>query len=511
MLPASAHASAGAEQAVLAEAKRIVREEEARELAKARRKALKEEKQRLAREERERKAAEQRERDGRERRTADRQRRAMLARIRERGAACGGSILHAVFELVPDPRDPRGVRHSLASILALVTMALACKNETMAEIISWISQAGPEVLAAAGARLLPDGTRVAPSGKTVIRVLSAADPDIVDDAVCQCLAAGELALQAAGPGKEEEPPAGPGEGAEPQATAKAAGEEDEEEEEEPVLRDQVTFDGKYVKGARRKDGTTAIMLHAATPGGVLLACEEIPSKTNEQTRLIPLAEKLNGYYPLKDKVLTADALHTFTPLPELAARPGAGCVLNVKDNQPTIRALLENALWAHAAEHVTEDKGHGRHEKRAHLVMDAPDEVKALFPPAEQVARVVRTRTVTEYLSDGHTRTRVTRTSTEFAYLIITMTARQAAPAHIAAYIRRHWGVENRLHWVLDVTFREDSSQVRTGFQPRLLATLRRLSIGLIHQAGFKKVAATRRAAKDDKDLLLAILRLETA
>jgi hypothetical protein len=171
MLPASAHAPAGAGQAVLAEAERIVRDEQARELAKARRKELKEEKQRLAREERERKAAEQRERHEQERRAADSQRRAMLERVRERGAACGGNILHAVFALVPDPRDPRGVRHSLASVLALVTMALACKNETMAEIISWIAQAGPEVLAAAGARLLPDGTRIPPSGKTVVRVL----------------------------------------------------------------------------------------------------------------------------------------------------------------------------------------------------------------------------------------------------------------------------------------------------------------------------------------------------
>jgi hypothetical protein len=447
MLPASAPVPAAAERAVLAGAERIVREEQDRELERDRRKArrrdLKDARKQQAQEERERKAAEKKAREQEQREAARRLREAMLARIRERGAA-RGSVMASVFAIVPDPRDPRGVRHSPASILALVTMALACKNETMAEIISWIAQAGPEVLAAAGTRLLPDGTRVAPSGKTVIRVLSAADPDIVDDAVCRCLAAGELALQATGAGREEEPPAGPGEGTEPQATARTAGEEEEEEEEEPVLRDQVAFDGKYVKGARREDGTTAIMLHAATPEGVLLACEEIPSKTNEQTRLIPLAEKLNGYYPLAGKVLTADALHTFTPLPELARRLGAGCVLNVKDNQPTLRAILENALWAHAAGYVTEDAGHGRHEKRAHLVMDAPDEVRALFPPAEQVARVVRTRTVTEYLNDGHTKTRVTRTSTEFAYLIITMTARQAAPAHIAAYIRRHWGVEVR-------------------------------------------------------------------
>ncbi len=123
-------------------------------------------------------------------------------------------------------------------------------------------------------------------------------------------------------------------------------------------------------------------------------------------------------------------------------------MLTVKDNQPTLRALLENALRAHAACHVTRDKGHGRAETRSHLVMDAPEEVKALFPPAEQVARVARTRTVTSWLSDGHTRTRVARTCTETVYLIITMPAREAPPEHIAVCIRRHWSIENRVHHV---------------------------------------------------------------
>jgi len=503
MLPASAHAPAGAERAVLAEAERIVRDEEARELAKARRKALQDEKQRLARQEREGKAAEQRERDRQARRSADAQRQALLERVRGRGAACGGSILRTVFALVPDPRDPRGVRHSMAAVLALVTMAMIPGNETLAAITSWISAAGQEELAAAGARLLPDGTRAAPCGKTVTRVLAAAGPEIVDDAVCRCLAAGELALQAAG---QEQEPAAPGTGEEQEAGHGAP------EGEEPAPLPQVVSDGKYVKGARREDGTTLILLAAATPEGTVLAQREIPLKTTGQTQLIPMLEEPGEYYPLAGHVLTADALHTHADLPDLARRLGAaGCVLNVKDNQPTIRALLENALRAHAACHVTTDKGHGRAETRSHLVMDAPDEVKALFPPAGQVARVVRTRTVTEYLNDGHTRTRVTRTSTEFAYLIITMTAREASPASIATYIRQQWGIENRLHWVRDVTLGEDASQVRTGSRPRVLTALRNLNTGLIHQAGFTKVAATIRAVKEDKALLLAILRLETA
>jgi len=498
MLPASAPAPAGDEQAVLAEAERIVREEQGRELKREQRKARKQEKQRLAREERERKAAEQRERDEQLRRAAGRQRQAMLDRIRERGAACGGRIMEKVFAAVPDPRDPRGVRHSLACILALVTTAMICGNETLVAVTCWISAADQDLLAAAGARALPDGTRQAPCPRTVTRVLGAADPDAADDAVCRYLADGERALQAAGPG----------DGQEQQQEEEGEQEDKEEEEEAPALMPQVISDGKYVRGARRRDGTTLILLSAATPGGVTLAQREIPPKTNEVTQIGPMLRELGEYYPLAGHVLTADALHTTEGFADLARDLGAGAVLTVKDNQPTLRSALENALWAHAAVCVTRGKGHGRAETRSHLVMEAPEEVKALFPPAEQVARVVRTRTVTSWLSDGHTRTRVTRTGTETVYLIITMPAREAPPEHIAVYIRRHWSIENRVHYVRDVTLREDSSQVKTDSRPRALVSLRNLSTGLIRQSGHDKIAATLRNAGHDNDLLLAITRL---
>jgi predicted transposase YbfD/YdcC len=506
MLPASVPAPAEAGRAVLAGAGRIVRAEDDRETGraarKARREALREEKRRLAREERERKAAEKKAEEERQRLAAASLRAAMLDRIRERGKTCGGNVLGKAFAAVPDTRDPRGVRHSLASVLALVLMAMTCGCTTLIAITCWIAAADQELLEAAEARVVPGGTRAAPCGRTVSRILALADPGIVDDCVCRYLADGERALQAAG--REEREQREPGSPAGEEPAAEAA----EEEEEEPVLMPQVACDGKYVKGARRPDGTTLILLSAATPGGVTLAQREIPSKTNEQPEILPMLRELNEYYPLAGHVLTADALHTHTPLPDLARELGAGCVLTVKDNQPTLRAALENALWAHAAVCVTRDKGHGRRETRSHLVMDAPAEVKALFPPAEQVARVIRTRTVTSWASDGHTRTRETKTSTETVYLVITMTARQASPEHVAVYIRNHWSIENRVHHVRDVTLREDSSQVKAGGRPRVLVSLRNLSTGLIRQSGHREIAATLRGAGRDNDLLLAITRL---
>ncbi len=140
--------------------------------------------------------------------------------------------------------------------------------------------------------------------------------------------------------------------------------------------------------------------------------------------------------------------------------------------------------------------------------MDAPDEIRALFPHAAQVARVVRTRTVTYWKGNGKTWTRVTQTSSETVYLITSLTAREAGPEHIAAYARGHWGIENEVHLVRDVTLREDSSKVRAQSRPRNLATLRNLTTGLIRQAGRSDIAATIREAEYDNDLLHALLRL---
>jgi hypothetical protein len=71
--------------------------------------------------------------------------------------------------------------------------------------------------------------------------------------------------------------------------------------------------------------------------------------------------------------------------------------------------------------------------------------------------------------------------------------------------------MENKIHWVRDVTFREDSSQIKTGSRPRIMATLRNLAIGLIRQAGHTKIAATIRRIKNDPHLLIAILGLHPA
>jgi predicted transposase YbfD/YdcC len=476
---------ADAAEAVIAEAEEVLSLAAGREEARQRRRDRKEKARRERQAGRDRKAAERRERQRAEeerlRAAAEGARRALLERARELADAAGGSVPEGCFAAVADPRRRRGRRHSLPCVLTLVTMAMLRGKTKLADITRWIGHAGQDALAAAGARTGRDGRREAPSGKTVTRLLGLVGAQALADAVAAYLS---KAVPAG-------PPAFPVAGPAPQPS--------------------LACDGKEARGAVRADGTSLFLLSAATEG-IVLAEREIPAKTSEIPEIGPMLRELSERFPLAGWVISADALHTQRGLATLTCEELlAHYVLTVKGNQPGLHAALEGLCWAGARRHVTRDKGHGRRETRAHLVMDAPPEVRDLFPHAAQVARVIRTRTVTTWKSNGKKRTRVTETHTETVYLITSLTAREAAPEHVAAYVRGHWGIENEVHLVRDVTLREDASKVRAGSRPRALATLRNLQMGLIRQAGHPDIAATIRDAEYDNDLLFALLRLTPA
>ena len=97
------------------------------------------------------------------------------------------------------------------------------------------------------------------------------------------------------------------------------------------------------------------------------------------------------------------------------------------------------------------------------------------------------------------------RTRTEVAYALTSLTPAQADPERAAGLTRGHWQIE-RLHWVRDVTFGEDASRIRTARGPRVMATLRNLAVGLLHQAGRTDIAAARRWMHRDPARPLALL-----
>jgi Transposase DDE domain len=127
--------------------------------------------------------------------------------------------------------------------------------------------------------------------------------------------------------------------------------------------------------------------------------------------------------------------------------------------------------------HQTVDRGHGRIEHRR--VHTAPVPAGLRFPHAKQV--VVIQRHTTD-LAGGHPRT-------EVAYAITSLDPGRAGPARLGVLARGQWQIENRAHWVRDVTFDEDRSQVRTGHGPQVMATLRNLAISLLRLGGHDNIA----------------------
>ena len=122
------------------------------------------------------------------------------------------------------------------------------------------------------------------------------------------------------------------------------------------------------------------------------------------------------------------------------------------------------------------DGQHSRRITRTIKVADVPDWID--FPGAAQVAQLRRT------VTDKATKT------VEVVYLITSASHTAAPPQRLATWVQGHWGIENRLHWVRDVTFDEDRSQVRTGQAPRVMATCRNLTISMLRIAGWDNIAA---------------------
>jgi predicted transposase YbfD/YdcC len=133
----------------------------------------------------------------------------------------------------------------------------------------------------------------------------------------------------------------------------------------------------------------------------------------------------------------------------------------------------------------TRDCGHGRVELRT---LKAVTVHHLGFPHTAQVIQVTRK------VRDLGTR----RWRTMVVYAVTSLTFAQAGPARLADLIRGHWAIENGLHYIRDVTFAEDASQVRTGTGPQVMACLRNLAIGLLSRAGpVNLAAALRRHARD--------------
>lgn len=238
------------------------------------------------------------------------------------------------------------------------------------------------------------------------------------------------------------------------------------------LKGVVAIDGKALRGAVKSGQAPAVIVGAwATQLGLCLGQVKVDEKSNEITALPVLLD----FLVIKGCIVTIDAMGCQREVAEKIVSQGGDYILALKGNQNSlheqVRCYLDESRELAREENKYYEEatsGHGRHEIRRCWVMDDLQpwlEGEAKWKGLRSVAAVESERTVNGV------------TSVERRYFI---TSLKPDAALIAASVRSHWGIENSLHWVLDVTFREDASRALAGYAPENLSTLRRLACSAI-------------------------------
>ncbi|MEU1320551.1 ISAs1 family transposase [Streptomyces tibetensis] len=375
---------------------------------------------------------------------------------------------------VPDPRDPRGVRHRLATLLAVGVCAMtSAGHNSLTSIAEWARRCDQAVLARLGCPYDPfTGRFTAPGERTLRDVFGKVDAA----ALTQAGFARLTALTPSSPcatapdGVREREQRRAHRAAAPQGDARPS-------------RWAFAVDGKCLRGAVRADGSRVFILTAVRHDDTLTAAlREIGAKTNEIPEFAPLLDQIDDT-GLADAVVTVDALHAQKDHARyLVEQRHAHYLLSIKNNQPKFSGQLRQLPWKDVPVlHRSKDRGHGREEVGEVKVCSVDG---LLFPHARQVVRIHRKRR----------RAGAGKWQTETVYAVTDLAAHQADPAESSAWARGHWIIENTVHWTKDVTFAENASQVRRHGTPAVMSTLRDLARGALHRAGWAHIVSGRRA-----------------
>ncbi|HSF31287.1 MAG TPA: ISAs1 family transposase [Candidatus Tectomicrobia bacterium] len=343
---------------------------------------------------------------------------------------------------IPDPRHPRGRRHPLVAILALMCVAMLCGYRSYRAIAHGGRCYGQPLMRALGF------TRAkTPCAATLYHVLRQLDSTLVEAS----LGAWAESILTALP-----PP--PGE------------------------LEAMAIDGKTLRGSRKQGAPAAHLLSVLSHRlGLTLWQQAVADKTHE----IPVLEEVLQGLVVEGRVITVDALLTQRAIAQRIVAGGGDYVMVVKGNQPQLHQdihLLFQDTFAQAAPMVaaeTVDIGHGRIEQRRLTASTALVGYHD-WPGLAQVFQLER-----------HVTLKASRAQrADVVYGVTSLSPEQTGPERLLGLIRQHWQIENQVHWVRDVTFEEDRSQVRGGSIPQVMAAFRNTAIGLMHWAGETNIAA---------------------
>jgi predicted transposase YbfD/YdcC len=264
----------------------------------------------------------------------------------------------------------------------------------------------------------------------------------------------------------------------------------------------VAIDGKALRRSFAK-GTSKRAIHMvsawATANGVVLGQRKVDTKSNEITAIPALLALL----ALKGCIVTIDALGCQRAIAQKILEQGADYVLALKGNQPTLEQAVTRffltgpeaeAHWSQSDYHEHTQRGHGRVEtRRAWISADLDAELRAAaWPGLQSIGLVEATRTVGA------------KTAVEQRFYLSSLPPQAG---EFAQAVRKHWGIENQLHWTLDVTFREDQSRLRMGYGAENFAVLRHIALNLLRQEpSTKSLPRKRLACALNPDYLLKVL-----
>lgn len=362
------------------------------------------------------------------------------------------STLTDALKSVPDPRHARGKRYPWLFLLTLIAAALASGQKTVHAIADWVQLHADELRES----LNPPKGRI-PSGSTFYRALRVIDLIALEEQLSDF--AQPLATE----------------------TAKSASITTSEGK---VLQGQA-LDGKEVRGSQAQGQPLTLVSVVQHGSGITLAQMETDTKSNE----IPAAAELLAGRDLTDTVTTTDALHTQRHLAQQILDQHGHYFMVVKENQPelyhSIALLFDQPPWLKRERskeyqvHPSSNKGHGRREKRR---LESSTALCA-YLDWPGVGQVLRRHCERMTVKTGQ----ITR---KMRYGITSLRPQEADAEQLELLWRRHWTIENRDHYVRDVTMGEDACQIHVGHAAHALAAFRNALLSLLRWKGWTNIAA---------------------
>jgi predicted transposase YbfD/YdcC len=364
------------------------------------------------------------------------------------------------FAVIEDPREQWRVAHPLPEVLLLVVCASIASCDDFDDIAAWGETHLPFLR-----RFLPYHHGV-PGARWLNILLNRIDPELFS----ACFMAWACELR-------------------------------------PDAPDLIAIDGKTSRRSHdRATGKAALHLLSAfaTREKLVIGQEAVAETSNEITAIPALLERLAASGALAGALVTIDAIACNPDIAKAIADHDADYLLAVKENQPSLHAEIER-FFADAPEtavdvHRDLDKGHGRIEERTARISRQVDwlEGNRRFPGEYRFAKLAAIAMIEARVEARG------KLSTERRYYI---TSRPLTAEQLAEAVRAHWRIENSLHWVLDVTFREDLARVRKGHGAKNMAVVRHFAINIVRTAADKLSLKTRRKrAGWDPDYLASLL-----